>query len=102
MPNLSQVTNIQNLHCDFVIDSLVDGSKSDLINSFSTLHWCSDHHTVSMRWNHSSVTYNPVNKVSISSIADITDARCRIINLIEADPAFSLIMKRVAYRIIYM
>ena len=34
VPNLSQDTDILNIHCDLVNDSLVDGEESDIIYSF--------------------------------------------------------------------
>ena len=37
VPNLSQDTDILNIHYDLVNDSLVDGEESDMIYSFSTI-----------------------------------------------------------------
>ena len=36
LPNLSQDTDMLNIHCDLINDSLVDGVESDIIYSFST------------------------------------------------------------------
>ena len=36
VPNLSQDTDILNIHCDLINDSLVDGQDSDILYSFST------------------------------------------------------------------
>ena len=36
VPNLSQDTDILNINCNLVNDSLVDGEESDIIYSFST------------------------------------------------------------------
>ena len=36
VPNLSQDTDILNIHCDLINDSLVDGQDTDIIYSFST------------------------------------------------------------------
>ena len=36
MPNIAQNTEILNVHCDLVNDSLVDGFQSDIIYSFGT------------------------------------------------------------------
>ena len=36
VPNLSQDTDILNVHCDLINDSLVDGQDTDIIYSFST------------------------------------------------------------------
>ena len=36
VPNLSQDTDILNIHCDLFNDSLVDGEENDIVYSFST------------------------------------------------------------------
>ena len=36
VPNLSQDTDILNIHCDLINDSFVDGQDTDIIYSFST------------------------------------------------------------------
>ena len=36
VPNLSQDTDVLNIHCDLINDSLVDGQDTDIIYSFST------------------------------------------------------------------
>ena len=92
VPNLSQDTDILNVHCDLVNTSLVDGEESDIIYSFSTSVLNPSYSfTIEPR----RVTYNPVNKQQISSIRIyITDGKRRLINLNGADTSFSLILKR--------
>ena len=36
VPILSQETDVLNIHCDLINDSLVDGQNTDIICSFST------------------------------------------------------------------
>ena len=92
VPNLSQDTDILNIHCDLINDSLVDGQDTDIIYSFSTSVL---HPSYSFTLEPRRVTYNPVNKNSISSIRIyITDGKRRLINLNGADTSFSLILKR--------
>jgi len=93
VPNLSQDTDILNVHCDLVNTSLVDGEESDIIYTFSTsVLQPSYSFTIEPR----RVTYNPVNKQQISSIRIyITDGKRRLINLNGADTSFSLILKRI-------
>ena len=93
VPNLSQDTDILNIHCDLVNNSLVDGDESDIIYTFSTsVLKPSYSFTLEPR----RVTYNPVNKQQISSIIIyITDGKRRLINLNGADTSFSLILKRI-------
>ena len=91
VPNLSQDTDILNVHCDLINDSLVDGQDTDIIYSFSTsVLQPSYSFTLEPR----RVTYNPVNKITISSIRIyITDGKRRLVDLNGADTAFSLIIK---------
>ena len=64
-PNLSKDTDILNIHCDLVNDSLVDGQECDIIYSFSTsVLRPSYSFTLEPR----RITYNPINKQTISSI----------------------------------
>ena len=93
VPNLSQDTDILNIHCDLVNSSLVDGDESDIIYSFSTsVLRPSYSFTLEPR----RVTYNPINKQQISSIRIyISDGKRRLINLNGADTSFSLILKRI-------
>ena len=35
-PNISEDTDVLNIHCDLISDSLVNGEQSDLIYSFGT------------------------------------------------------------------
>ena len=91
--NLSQDTDILNIHCVLINDSLVDGKETDIIYSFSTsVLQPSYSFTIEPR----RVTYNPTNKNSISSIRIyITDGKRRLIKLNGADTSFSLILKRI-------
>ena len=93
VPNLSQDTDILNIHCDLINDSLVDGKETDIIYSFSTsVLRPSYSFTIEPR----RVTYNPTNKNSISSIwIYITDGKRRLINLNGADTSFSLIPRKI-------
>ena len=93
VPNLSQDTDILNIHCDLINDSLVDGKETDIIYSFSTsVLRPSYSFTIEPR----RVTYNPTNKNSISSIRIyITDGKRRLINLNGADTSFSLILRKI-------
>ena len=93
VPNLSQDTDILNIHCNLINDSLVDGQDTDIIYSFSTsVLRPSYSFTIEPR----RVTFNPINKNSISSIRIyITDGKRRLINLNGADTSFSLLLKRI-------
>ena len=93
VPNLAQDTEILNIHCDLLNSSLVDGVDTDIIYSFSTsVLTASD----SFEREPLRVTYNPLNKTTISSIRIyITDGKRRIINLNGADTSFSLILKEM-------
>ena len=93
VPNLSQDTDILNIHCDLINDSLVDGQDTDIIYSFSTsVLQPSYSFTIEPR----RVTYNPTNKNSINSIRIyITDGKRRLINLNGADTSFSLILRKL-------
>ena len=76
VPNLSQDTDLLNVHCDLINDSLVDGEDTDIIYSFSTsVLQPSYSFTLEPR----KVTFNPVNKNNISSIRIyITDGKKKI------------------------
>ena len=92
LPNLSQDTDILNIHCDLINKSLVDGKETDIIYSFST---SVTHPSYSFTLEPRRVTFNPVNKTSISSIRMwVTDGK-RLVNLNGADTAFSLILKSI-------
>ena len=92
VPNLSQDTDIINIHCDLIDDSLVDGQDTDIIYSFSTsVLRPSYSFTIEPR----RVTFNPINKNRISSIRiHITERKRRLINLNGADVSFSLLLKK--------
>ena len=93
VPNLSQDTDILNIHCDLINDSLVGGQDTDIIYSFSTSVL---NPSYSFTLEPRRVTFNPINKNSISSIRIyITDGKRRLINLNGADTSFSLILKRI-------
>ena len=93
LPNLSQDTDILNIHCDLINDSLVDGQDTDIIYSFSTIVLQPSY---SFNLEPRRVTFNPVNKNNISSIRIyITDGKRRLVNLNGADTSFSLILKSI-------
>ena len=93
IPDLSQDTDILNIHCDLVNDSFVDGEESDIIYSFST-SVLRAHYSFTLEPRR--ITYNAINKQTISSIRIyITDGQRRIVNLHGADTSFSLILKRL-------
>ena len=92
-PNLSEDTDVLNIHCDLISDSLVNGKESDIIFSFGT-------GTLRPSYNFvlepRRIVFNPINRTSISSIRIyVTDGLRRPVYLNHADTAFSLILKRV-------
>ena len=92
VPNLSQDTDILNIHCDLVNSSLVDGEESDIIYSFSTSILRPSY---SFEREPRRITFNPLNKNTISSIRIyITNGKRRVINLNYQDVAFSLVLKK--------
>ena len=93
VPNLSQDTDVLNIHCDLVNESLVDGEETDIIYSFSTSVLRPSY---SFALEPQRVTFNPVNKTTISSIRIvITDGKRRLVDLNGADTSFSLILKSI-------
>ena len=92
-PNISGDTDVLNIHCDLISDSLVDGQESDIIFSFGTGTLQSSYNFVLEPCR---VLFNPVNKTHISSIRIyVTDGlRCPVY-LNHADTVFSLILKYV-------
>ena len=93
VPNLSQDTDVLNVHCDLINKSLVDGEETDIIYSFST-SVLTPSQTFTLEPQR--VTFNPVNKITISSIRMwVTDGKRRLLNLNGADTAFSLILKSI-------
>ena len=65
VPNLSQDTDVLNIHCNLINESVVDGQETDIIYSFSTsVLRPSYSFTLEPR----RVTYNPTNKNIIDSI----------------------------------
>ena len=92
VPNLAEDTDVLNIHCDFISDSLVDGQESDIIYSFVT---------ATLRASYGFVLkprraiFNSVNKTSISGIRIyITDELRRPVYLNNADTAFLIILKK--------
>ena len=93
VPNLSQDTDILNIHCDLINKSPVDGKETDIIYSFSTSVLTPSY---SFTLEPRRVTFNPINKITISSIRIwITDGKRRLVDLNGAETAFSLILKSV-------
>ena len=93
VPNLSQDTDILNIHCDLINESHVDGEDTDIIYSFSTSVL---NPSYSFTLEPRRVTFNPVNKNTIDSIRiHITDGKRRLVNLNGADTSFSLILKSI-------
>ena len=91
VPNLSQDTDVLNIHCDLINDSLVDGEDTDIIYSFSTsVLQLSYSFTLEPR----RITFNPINKTTVSSIRMwVTDGKRRLLNLNGADVVYSLTLK---------
>ena len=78
VPNLSQDTDILNIHCDLINDLLVEGKDSDILYSFSTSVLRPSY---SFTMEPLRVTYNPINSNNIRSIrVYITDGKRRLIN----------------------
>ena len=93
VPNLSQDTDVLNIHCDLINESLVDGQETDIIYSFSTSVL---RPSFSFTLEPIRVTYNPTNKNFIDSIRiHITDGKRRLIDLNGADTSFSLLLKKI-------
>ena len=57
VPNLSQDTDILNIHCDLIDESLVDGYETDIVYSFSTSVLRPSYFTIEPQ----RVTYSPTN-----------------------------------------
>ena len=92
-PNISEDTDVLNIHCDLISESLVDGQESDIIFSFGTGTLQSSYNFVLQPRR---VIFNPVNKTRISSIRIyVTDGLRRPVYLNHADTAFSLILKHI-------
>ena len=90
-PNLSQDTEILNIHCDLISDSLVDGNKTDIIYTFGTNDLQPSYAFTKEPLR---VQYYSVNKYMISTLRIyITDGKRRIIDLNDADTSFSLILR---------
>ena len=90
-PNISEDTDVLNIHCDLISESLVDGEELDIIFSFGTGTLQSSYNFV---LEPRRVIFNPINKTGISSIRIcVTDGLRRPVYLNHADTAFSLILK---------
>ena len=100
VPNLTQDTDVLNIHCDLISNSLVDGEESDIIYSFGTSTLRASYGFV---LEPRRVIFNPVNKTSISSIRIyITDGLRRPVYLNNADTAFfTHIKKRLSKNLLY-
>ena len=95
IPNISEDTDVLNIHCDLVSDSLVDGRESDIVFSFGvgTLK-PSYNFTLEQR----RIIFNPINKTRVSSVQIyVTDGLRRPVYLNHANTAFSLILKKVPF-----
>ena len=91
-PNISDDTDVLDIHCNLISDSLVNGEESDIIFSFGTLR-ASYNFVLEPR----RIIFNPINRTSIASIrVYVTDVFKRLVYLNHADTAFSLILKRVS------
>lgn len=90
-PNLSQDTEILNIHCDLISESLVDGDETDILYTFGTNDLTPSYAFTKQPRR---VKFYPVNKYLINNIRIyITDGQRRIIDLNNADTAFSLILR---------
>jgi len=91
-PNMIEDTDLLNINCDLISDSLVDGEDSDIVFSFTT-------GTLTPSFNFTLKPerfFNPVNRTSIASIRIyVTDGLRRPVYLNHADRAVSLILKIV-------
>ena len=75
MPNLSQDTDVLNIHCELINDILVDGQDTDIIYSFSTSVL---QRTYSFTLEPRRITFYPIYKTTISSIRMwVTDGKRR-------------------------
>lgn len=93
VPNLNQHLDVFNIHCDLIHESLVDGEDSDIIYSFSTSVL---HPSFSFTFEPKRITFNPIDKTTISSInMYITDGKRRRVYFNRADVAFSLLLRKI-------
>jgi len=90
-PNLSQDTEILNIHCDLISESLVDEHQTDIIYRFGTNDLPPSYAFTKEPLR---IKYYPVNKHIIQTLRIyITDGKRRIIDLNGADTSFSLILR---------
>ena len=97
-PNDSADTDVLNIHCDLISDSLIRCSlireESGVIFSFGTGTLRASYNFV---LEPRRIMFNPINRTSISSIRIcVTDGLRRPVYLNHADTAFSLILKTVS------
>ena len=95
IPNIPEDTDVLNIHCDLVSDSLVDGRESDIVFSFGV-------GTLKPSYNFTlephRIIFNPINKTRVSSVRIyVTDGLRRPVYLNHANTAFSLILKKVPF-----
>ena len=94
VPNLSQDTEIINIHCDLTSKSRVDGQNTNIIFSFSS---ATKIPSSSISDEPIEKIYCPVNKNTINSIRMyVTDGKRRIINLNDNDTLFQILLKRIS------
>ena len=87
--SLYLLTDVLNIHCDLISESLVEGKETDIIFSFGTGTLQSSYHFV---LEPRRMIFNPVNKTRVSSIRIyVTDGLRRPVYLNHADTAFSII-----------
>ena len=90
-PNLSQDTEILNIHCDLISESLVNEHETDIIYTFGTNDLPPSYAFTKEPLR---VKYYPVNKYMIDTLRIyITDGKRRIIDLNDADTSFSLSLR---------
>ena len=94
VPNISQDTEIINIHCDLTSKSRVDGRDTNIIYSFSS---ATKKPSYSISDEPIEKIYCPVNKNKINSIRIYaTDGKRRILNLNDNDTLFQILLKRIS------
>jgi len=95
IPNLSQDTEILNIHCDLISESRVDGDETDIIYTFGTNDLQPSY---AFTKEPTRIQYYPINRSIINTLRIyITDGKRRIIDLNGADTSFSLILREKKY-----
>lgn len=91
LPNITNSVDTIYIHCDLISNSIVDGSYSDIIYTFSTAHLIRSYPFEKKQYD---IGYCEVNKSVIDSIRIyITDAYNRLIDLNGIDVSLTLILK---------